>query len=315
MHKDRLVLISGNSNPALAEAIAKELKIPLTKADVGSFSEGETRVQIMDDVRGGDVFLIQPTGPPSNQNMMELLIMLDAIRRASATRITAVVPYFGYARQDRKDRPRVPITAKLVANLMTTAGANRVLTLDLHAHQIQGFFDIPLDHLYAVNDFVEHIKKQNIKDLIVATPDVGGIKMARGFAERLGTDLAVVDKRRVDDRKTEVMHILGDIEGKNVIIVDDLVATAGSITEAATAMKAKGAKKIYAAITHPILSGPAIERLAASPIEKLWVTDSVPLRKEQRHKKIEVISVAGLLAEAIQRIHRSESISSLFRHG
>ena len=313
MTNEKVQLISGNANRLLAEAIAKHLKTPLIKADVGSFSEGETRVRILDGVRGCDVFLIQPTGPPSNQNLMELLVMLDALKRASTGRITAVIPYFGYARQDRKDQPRVPITAKLVANLITTAGADRVLTLDLHAHQIQGFFDIPLDHLYAGPVFIEHMKKQKLNNAVVATPDVGGIKMARGFAERLGTGFAVVDKRRIDDKKTVAMNVLGDVKGRDVILVDDIIATAGSITEAATALKAEGAKRIFAAVTHPILSGPAVERLADSPLEKLWVSDSIPLTKEQQHKKVEVISVAKLIAEAINRIHNSESISSLFR--
>lgn len=312
-HKDRIILISGNANPVLAESIAKKLGQPLGKADVGSFSEGETRVQIMDDVRGADVFLIQPTGPPANQNLMELLIMIDALKRSSPRRVTAVIPYFGYARQDRKDKPRVPITAKLVANLITAAGADRVLTLDLHSHQIQGFFDIPLDHLYAVTVMIDHIKKQNLSNLVIATPDVGGIKMARGYAERLGADLAVVDKRRINDRDAEVMNILGDVKGRNVILVDDIAATAGSITEAAAALKKSGAVDVYGAVTHGILSGPAMERLEASPIKKLWMTDSIALPKERMHKKVEVISVDSLLAEAIRRIHEAESISSLFR--
>jgi ribose-phosphate pyrophosphokinase len=244
--------------------------------------------------------------------MMELLVMLDALKRASADRVTAIMPYFGYARQDRKDRPRVPITAKLVANLITSAGADRVLTMDLHAHQIQGFFDIPLDHLYALPVFIDDAAFQKIADPVIVAPDVGALKMARGFATRLEADLAVVDKRRVDHQKTEVMNILGDVAGRNVIIVDDIIATAGSVTEAAAALKAQGANDVYAAITHGILSGPAIERLAASPIQKLWVTDSVLLTKEQQHPKIGVVSIAPLLAEAIKRIHRAESISSLF---
>ncbi len=313
MKAEKILVITGNANPALAKAIAKQLKLPLAKADIIRFSDGEIFTQIQDDVRGGDVFLIQPTCYPPNQNMMELLVMLDALKRASAVRITAVLPYFGYARQDRKDRPRVPITAKLVANLITAAGADRVLTLDLHAHQIQGFFDIPLDHIYGVNVFIDHIKKQRIKDPVIATPDVGGIKMARGFAERMGADLAVVDKRRIDDKKTEVMNILGEVVGRDVVLVDDIIATAGSITEAAAALKKAGAKRVFAAATHGVLSGPALERLEDSAIEKLWITDSIPMTEKRKHKKIEIVTIAPLLAEAIKRIHHEESISSLFR--
>ena len=313
MHKDKLVLISGNANLPLAEAIAKHLKIPLGGAEVGSFTDTESRIRILDDVRGADVFVVQPTSAPTNQNLMELLVMIDALRRASAIRITAVIPYFGYAQQDRKDQPRVPITAKLVANLLTTAGADRVVTLDLHAHQIQGFFDIPLDHLYARNIFIEHIKKQDLDSAVIVSPDVGSIKMARGFASRLGADLAVVDKRRISDRDTEVMHILGTIKGHDVILVDDIIETAGSLTEAAAALKKNGAKRVFAAVTHPVLSGPAIKRLSASAIEKLWVSDSIQLTKAQQHKKVEVVSVAPLLSEAIRRTHHAESISSLFR--
>lgn len=313
MDTGKILILTGNANPALAQKVALELKKPLTKADVIKFSDGEIFAQILDDVRGGDVFLIQPTCAPPNQNLMELLIMLDALKRASAIRVTAVLPYFGYARQDRKDRPRVPITAKLVANLITAAGADRVLTLDLHAHQIQGFFDIPLDHIYGVNVFIDHFKKQGLKNPVIATPDVGGIKMARGFAERMGADLAVVDKRRVNDRKTEVMNILGEVKDRDVVLVDDIVATAGSITEAAGALKSGGAKRVFAAATHGVLSGPAIERIESSPIEKVWVTDSIPLNGKRKHAKIEVVSIASLLAEAIKRIHREESISSLFQ--
>ncbi len=311
--KDRIVLLSGNANPALAQAIANELKQPLGKAEVTSFTDSESRIRILDDIRGADIFIIQPTSPPANQNLMELLIMIDAVRRASPVRITAVLPYFGYAQQDRKDQPRVPITAKLVANLLTTAGADRILTLDLHTHQIQGFFDIPLDHLYAMPVFTDYLKKQDTADKVIVAPDAGSIKMARGFATRLGADLAVVDKRRISDLKTEVMHVLGDVKGRDVMLVDDLIETAGSLTEAAAALKKQGAKRIYAAVTHPVLSGPAIERLEKSVIEKLWVTDSIALPPEKHHRKIEIVSVSKLFAEAIRRIHHSESISSLFR--
>lgn len=308
----RLLLVSGNANKPLAEEIAKYLSIPLSGAVVDQFSEGEIRVQVLDDVRGSDCFVIQPTCPDPNKNLMELLIMIDALKRSSADRITAVLPYYGYARQDRKDRPRVPITAKLVANLITEAGADRVLTLDLHAGQLQGFFDIPLDHLYAVNVFIEHMERKNIQDLVVVSPDVGGIKMVRAYAKKMNVDFAVVDKRRMDDQKVEVMNILGEVKGKNVLMVDDIVATAGSLCEAAEALRRAGAKSIYAAATHGILSGPAIERIGKSCIDELCVTNSIPLSKEKAHPKIKVLSVAPLLGEAIRRIHHSESVSGLF---
>lgn len=307
-------IFTGNSNPALAKEIVKHLKMPLGKAVVGAFSEGEVRVKIEENARGKDVFIVQSTCPPPNRNLMELLILIDALKRASSRRITAVVPYFGYARQDRKDQPRVPITAKLVANLLTTAGADRILTVDLHAGQIQGFFDIPMDHLYAVNIFVNHIKKLKLKNIAVVSPDVGGIKMARGYAKRLGAPLAIVDKRRVSGEDTEVMNILGEeeVKGRNVVIIDDLVATAGSIVEAASALKKAGAKDIYAAITHPVLSGPAKERINKSVIKTLFVTNTIPVDNVKKYKKIEVLSIAPLLAEAIKRIHNEESVSSLF---
>ena len=308
----QLKVFTGNANPELAKKIAKLLKVPLGDALVTTFSEGEIRVKINEDVRGRDVFLIQPTCPPSNNNMMELLIMIDAMRRASARRITAVIPYFGYARQDRKDQPRVPITAKLVANLLTVAGADRILTMDLHASQIQGFFDIPMDHLFAVNTIVDYFKKKKIKNLVVASPDVGGIKMARAYAKRLNANLAIVDKRRIDDRHAEAMNILGNVKGKNIVIVDDLVATASSICEAAEALKKAGALKIFAAVSHPILSGPAIERIKNSSIEEFIVSDSIPLDPKKKGSVFTVLSVASLLGEAIKRIHQEQSVSSLF---
>jgi ribose-phosphate pyrophosphokinase len=308
----QLKLFTGNANPDLAKKIAKFLKTGLAEATVTTFSEGEIRVKIDEDVRGRDVFIIQPTCPPTNNNLMELLIMIDAIKRASAHRITAVVPYFGYARQDRKDQPRVPITAKLVANLLESAGVDRILTMDLHAGQIQGFFDIPLDHLFAVNVVVEYIGKKKLKNLVVASPDVGGIKMARAYAKRLEAPFAVVDKRRNDDSNTEVMSILGDVKGKNVLIVDDLVATASSMCEAAHALKRAGALKIYVAVTHPILSGPALERIKKSPIEEFIVSDSIPLDDSKKDPVFRVLSAAPLLGEAIRRIHNEESVSSLF---
>lgn len=305
-------IFAGNANPELAREICKYLKIPLGDALVTAFSEGEIRIKINENVRGKDVFIVQPTCPPVNNNLMELLILIDALRRASAKRITAVLPYFGYARQDRKDQPRVPITAKLVANLITTAGADRILTVDLHAGQIQGFFDIPMDHLYAVNVFVDHIKKIKLKDIVIVSPDVGGIKTARAYAKKFDVPLAIVDKRRISGEDTEAMNILGDIKGKNLIIVDDLVATASSLVEAATALKKQGGQEIYAAITHPVLSGPAIKRINDSCIKKLFVTNTIPVENGKRHEKIEVLSIAPLLAEAIKRIHDEESVSCLF---
>ena len=305
-------IITGNANPKLAQEICKYLKMPLGDALVTTFSEGEIRVKINENVRGKDVFIIQPTCYPVNNNLMELLILIDSLRRASAKRITAVVPYFGYARQDRKDQPRVPITAKLVANLITTAGVDRILTVDLHAGQIQGFFDIPMDHLYAVNIFVNHIKKIKLKDIVIVSPDVGGIKMARAYAKKFEAPLAIVDKRRISGEDTEAMNILGEIKGKNLIIVDDLVATASSLVEAASALKKQGGKEIYAAITHPVLSGPAIKRINDSAIKKLFVTNTIPVENGKKHKKIEDLSIAPLLAEAIERIHNEESVSCLF---
>jgi len=310
---DRLTVFSGNANPVLAEKIADYLGVKLGDSMVSSFSDGEVRVKIKHNVRGNDIFVIQPVCSPSNDNLMELLVMVDALKRASAGRITAVVPYFGYARQDRKDQPRVPISAKLVANLITVSGADRVLTMDLHAGQIQGFFDIPLDHLLAVKIFVEHINKDiDCSNLIVVSPDVGGIKMARSYAKKLGVPLAIVDKRRISAEKTEAMNILGEVEGKDVCIVDDIVATAGSLVEAIEALKKKGAREVYAAITHPVLSGPAIDRLKNSSVNKLFVTDTIPLSKDKLIDKIKVLSVAPLLGEAIKRIHKEVSISVLF---
>ena len=307
-----LAIVAGNANPELAKEICKTLGVPLTDSQVGRFSEGEVRLQINENVRGKDVFVIQPTCPPTNDNLMELLIMLDALRRASARRVTAVMPYYGYARQDRKDQPRVPITAKLVANLVTTAGADRVLTMDLHAGQIQGFFDIPLDHLYAVTVVEQYIARKRLKDLVVVSPDVGGIKMARAYAKRFGAGLAIVDKRRTSPESTEVVHILGDVKGRYCLLVDDLIATGSSLVQAATAVQRAGATSVSACVTHPVLSGSAVERVAKSPLKELIVTNTIPVPKDRRHPKITVLSVAPLLAEAIQRIHFERSISSLF---
>jgi ribose-phosphate pyrophosphokinase len=314
--KNNLLIFSGNANRKLALDICKYLKRKLGEASVDTFSDGEIRVKINENVRGHDVFVVQPTCNSANENLMELLIMIDALKRASADRITAVLPYFGYARQDRKDQPRVPITAKLVANILTVAGADRVLTIDLHAGQIQGFFDIPLDHLYAFTTFADYItKKLKLKDgknLVIVSPDVGGIKAARAYAKFLGSGLAIVDKRRVDDKHAEAMHIMGDVKDKYAIIVDDMVATAGSLVEAVEAIKKAGAKDVYATITHPVLCGPAIERLKKSHIKELVVTDTIPIPKDKMLKNIKVLSIAPLLGEAIKRIHEKESISVLF---
>ncbi len=312
MKKTDLLIFSGNANKELARGICRHVNVPLGLAEAGRFNDGEIRVWIEQDVRGRDVFIVQPTCPSVNDNLMELLIMIDAIKRSSARRITAVVPYFGYSRQDRKDRPRVPITAKLAANLITVAGANRVLTMDLHAGQIQGFFDIPLDNLFAINVFMEYFKKLHLPDLVVVSPDVGGVKMARAYAKKLKADLAVVDKRRVNDQKAEVMNIMGEVKGKNVCLIDDLVATAGTLVEAVAALKGAGAKKVFAAATHAVLSGPAIDRIKKSELEELIVTDTIPIPKEKKISQIKVLSVAALLGQAIERIHNEESVSVLF---
>ena len=312
--EDPPILFTGNAHPAFASAVAKCLGIPLGDALVGCFSEGEIRVKVNQNVRGRDVFVIQPTCPPVNDHLMELLILLDALKRASARRITAVLPYYGYARQDRKDQPRVPITAKLVANLITKAGADRLLTMDLHAGQIQGFFDIPVDHLFAVNTFVEYFSTERvIPELVVVSPDVGGIKMARAYAKRLRAALAMVDKRRINDEETEVMDIMGEVDGKNVLIVDDLVSTAGSLIEAVRALKQAGAREVTAAVTHPVLSGPSRERLSAAVLKALVVTDSIPIPPDRMLPKIKVLSVAPLFGEAIRRIHQEESLNVLFQ--
>jgi len=311
--KNPPVIICGNANPAFAQAVARHLEISVGDATVGRFSEGEVRVKINENVRGRDVFVVQPTCPPVNDNLMELLILLDALRRASARRITAVLPYYGYARQDRKDQPRVPITAKLVANLITGAGANRVLTMDLHAGQIQGFFDIPLDHLFAVNTFVDYFNERHkMEDWVIVSPDVGGIKMARAYAKRFRSALAMIDKRRINHVETEVMDIMGDVRDRNALIVDDLVSTAGSLVQAVRALKEAGAREVRAAITHPVLAGPAAQRLNQSDLKELVVTDSIPIPEERRMDRVKVLSVAPLFAEAIRRIHEEESIAVLF---
>ncbi len=308
-----LALIAGNANGELAQKISDELEVPLTDVLVSRFSEGEVRVEILENIRGKDLFIIQPTCPPTNDNLMELLIIMDAAKRASADRITVVMPYYGYARQDRKDQPRVPITAKLVANLIVAAGADRVLTMDLHANQIQGFFDIPVDHLYAINELCSYFKSKDLKDPVVVSPDVGGIKMARAYAKQLNAGLAIVDKRRYSPTDTEVMHILGEVEGKTAILVDDICATAGSLVEAIEALKNAGVGDVYATVSHGILSGPAIERIrGCTDLKELVITDSIPLAEDKQSDNIKVVSISSLIAEAIHRIHDEESISVLF---
>ena len=307
-----LVILGGNSNLKLVEEICEYLGRPIGSVLLNKFPEGEIQCQIKENIRGKDVFLVQSTCTPPNENLMELLILIDACRRASAKRITAVLPFFGYARQDRKDKPRVPITAKLVANLITKAGADRVLTMDLHANQIQGFFDIPLDHLYSINVMGDYFKKKNLKNLIVVSPDVGGTRMARAYSKLLESSFAIVDKRREDATQTHVMNIIGDVKNKNVVIVDDLISTAGSLVEAVKALKKAGALDIYAAIVHPVLCGPAFERIQSSELKELVVTSSIPIAKEKMIPQIHQLSVAPLLAEAVARIHKQESISSLF---
>jgi ribose-phosphate pyrophosphokinase len=306
-----LKIFTGNSNPQLAKDICECLGVSLGSADVGRFSDGEIQLRINDNVRGADTFIVQPTSPPVNDTAMELLIMIDALARASARRITVVLPYYGYGRQDRKAEPRVPITAKLMANLITAAGADRVLSMDLHAGQIQGFFDIPVDHLYAMPVFLDYIRKKNLPDLVIVSPDAGGVERARAFAKRLDADLAIVDKRRPRANVADVMNVIGDVKGKTAILLDDMVDTAGTLCKDAAALQDFGAKRIFAACSHGVLSGPAIDRLNASPIEELMISNSIPLNGKDA-TKIKVLSVAPLLAEAIKRIHDDESISQLF---
>ncbi len=311
-----LVLTTGNANPKLAQEIADALGTRLAEAEVSQFSDGEVFVQVNQNVRGADVFVIQPTCPPVNQNLMELLIMIDALKRASAFRITAVIPYYGYARQDRKVQPRVPITAKLVADLITAAGAHRALTMDLHAGQIQGFFNIPVDHLFAapvlLQYFLDRLAQRAWEDLVVVAPDAGGVERSRAFAKRLGTTLAIMDKRRTGTNESRIMHVIGEVRGRDVILLDDIIDTGGTIIQAVSALKAEGARRILASCTHPVLSGQAIERLEQSVIEEVVVTNTIPFREDQQSKKITVLSVAPLLAEAIHRIHSETSVSSLF---
>ncbi len=314
MFVNHLKLISGTANPELSQKIGEYLATSLVQTKITRFSDGEIFIEIKENIRGADVFIIQPTCPPVNENLVELLIMIDAARRASARRITAVLPYYGYARQDRKTAPRTPITAKLVANLIVVAGARRVLTMDLHAGQIQGFFDIPVDHLYALPVFLDYLKtKFKEKDLVIVSPDAGGVERAREYAKRLNAAMAIVDKRRPRPNESEVMNIIGEVKDKIAVIIDDMIDTAGTICKAATAIMDRGAKEVYAVATHPVLSGQAVDRLAASPLKEVIVSDTIPLREEAKAlEKIKVLSVAKLLGEAIRRIHTDDSISSLF---
>jgi ribose-phosphate pyrophosphokinase len=311
VHRD-LKVFSGNANLPLAQEICKYLKIPLGKINLTKFSDGELYCQILENVRGKDIFIIQPTCCPVNKNLMELLLMIDAFKRSSATRITAVIPYYGYARQDRKDKPRVPISSKLVADLLTAAGTDRILSMDLHAGQIQGFFDIPVDHLYAMPVLIDHLKKMKLPDFTVVSPDAGGVERARSFAKRLNADLAVIDKRRTVPNEAEIMNIIGDVNGKNVVICDDMIDTAGTLVNTVIALKKKKAKRVFACATHGILSGPAIERLRNAPIEKIIVTNTVSMDDSKILPNMTILSVASLLGKAIQSIHEETSVSNLF---
>jgi ribose-phosphate pyrophosphokinase len=311
MHYERLLIFSGNANAALTEEICTHLNIRMGDVSVRSFADGEIYLQLKENVRGADVFAVQPTCSPVDRNLMELLLMLDALKRASAERITAVLPYYGYARQDRKDKPRVPISAKLIASLLETAGASRVLALDLHAAQIQGFFDIPVDHLFATPVMIDHFRQ--IPDMTIVSPDAGGVERARAFAKRLNAPLAIIDKRRDEPNVAEVMHVIGEVEGRNCVMIDDLIDTAGTLVKGAEALLRHGAASVSACATHPVLSGPAIERIMASPIREVVVSNSIPLRDGARAcSKIKVLSVAPLLAKAIQSIHEESSVSTLF---
>ena len=306
----KLKLIAGNANPVLAQQISQELGIELSAAKIARFSDGEIQVKIVDGVRGADCYIIQPTCFPVNENVMELLVIADALKRASARRITAVVPYYGYARQDRKAEPRVPITSKLIANLITASGIDRVLTVDLHARQIQGFFDIPVDHLYARPVLLQYFQELKLHNPIVVSPDAGGVERARSFAKLLNADLAIVDKRRPRPNEAAIMNIIGDVNGRNATILDDMIDTGGTLTKVADAIKNAGAIKVYAAASHGVLSGQAIEKIQKSSLEEVVITDSIP--HEQNIPKIKILSIAPLLAEAIKRIANDESISALF---
>jgi ribose-phosphate pyrophosphokinase len=313
MTHDRLLLFTGNANPPLASEIAGHLNMEVGNCQVRQFADGEIYLQIQENVRGGDVFVIQPTCTPVERNLMELLLMLDALKRASAERITAVLPYYGYARQDRKDKPRVPISARLVAAVLETAGADRVLTLDLHAAQIQGFFDIPVDHLFASPVMIEHFKAQNVTGRTVVSPDAGGVERARAFAKRLNSPLAIIDKRREEANIAEVMNVVGEVKGRNCLLVDDLIDTAGTLVKGAEALLEKGAASVSACATHAVLSGPAVDRIEQSSLQEVVVTNSIPLSEAGRKSsKIKQLSIAHLMADAIRSIHEETSVSVLF---
>jgi ribose-phosphate pyrophosphokinase len=308
-----LKVFSGNAHPSLAKEICTELGVPIGEVQVGRFPDGEVKLQVQENVRGADVFVIQPTCRPVNENLMELLIMLDALRRASAYRITAVMPYYGYARQDRKDRPRVPISSKLVADLLTTAGADRVLALELHAGQIQGFFDIPVDHLYATPVTVGYFRKLKLKNLVVVSPDTGGVERARAFAKKLNVPLAIIDKRREDANVVEMFNVIGEVNEKTCLVVDDMIDTAGTLVKSAEALLKKGAEKVFACCTHGVFADDAIKKVCAAPLEQVVATNSIPLSPEAEEcGKIKVLSVAKLLADAIRSIHEETSVSKLF---
>lgn len=307
-----LRIFSGSANPALAQEIGDYLGVYLGEASLKRFSDLEVNFQILENVRGQDVFIIQPTCPPVNENLMELLIMIDAFKRSSAQRITAVLPYYGYARQDRKDKPRVPISAKLVGDLLSAAGAQRLLTVDLHVGQIQGFFDIPVDHLFATPVILEHIVQLGLNNLTIVSPDAGGVERARAYAKRLSAGLAIIDKRRVGDNEAEVMNIVGDVRGENIVIVDDMIDTAGTIVRATEALRREGARRLLVAATHPVLSGPALARIRESDFEQVIVTNTIPLDEEKKDPRIKVLSVGQLLGEAIKSIHEETSVSKLF---
>ncbi|MBU0533242.1 MAG: ribose-phosphate pyrophosphokinase [Candidatus Omnitrophica bacterium] len=312
MSDAEMLLFSGNANKKLAEEIAQYLDIPLSPMEITNFVDGEIFLKILENVRGTDAFVIQPTCPPVNDNIMELLFIIDALKRASARRITAVIPYYGYARQDRKTEPRVPISAKVIANILTVAGASRVLVIDLHVGQIQGFFDIPVDHLFAAPLMIDYIKRKRLSDLTILSPDTGGVERARAFAKRLEASLAIIDKRRPERNVAELMHIVGDIEGRNVVIVDDMIDTGGTIIQAAETIKKGGAKDVYVCSTHGVFSKDALNNLQKSVLKEIIVTNTIPQNKESEYSKLQILSIAPLLGEAIKRIHNESSVSSLF---
>jgi ribose-phosphate pyrophosphokinase len=311
LSRSQMLLLSGSANRPLAEEVAAHLGQPLCQVTLRRFADGELFVKIDENVRGRDVYIFQPTNPPA-ENMMELLLLMDAAKRASAARITAVIPYFGYARQDRKDQPRVAISAKLMANMVTMAGADRVLAMDFHQHQLQGFFDLPVDHLYAAPVLVNHYRQKSMRDLVIVAPDVGSAKMARGFAKRLNASLAIIDKRRPSANVAEVLNVVGEVRGKDCLIPDDMIDTAGTMAEAVTALKRLGAEDVYCCATHALLSGPAVDRLMASPVKEVAVTNTIAIPKERRFDRLKVLSIAGLLSKAIGYTHSDQSVSSLF---